>query len=592
MNSSQENQIEEGQRSIKEIFEKCKFFQIPIYQRNYSWEEVNCKTLLKDIEEDSEHFTGSIVLQWDEGRYCIIDGQQRLTTITILMIAIRDRLEEVGQKEVAKDVASKYLIDEGNSRIFRMSGGDKNREWICDKIRGNSGDKKGLKAFENYEFFKNELKELNDQKVDKIYQNLCHLKLVVILLDEKQEPQKIFESLNSTGVKLRESDLIRNFIFMRMDNKQHPEMMEYCWKPIEKNIKEENLDIFFRHFLTFKAAKEGKKVKEVRGNKEHEFDISKLISESKIYENFKHIYIENTKNPHNWQNSLMDLKEHSALYSYILGNKNVDEGKENEFIRIVAKIRDINFLGQKPIYPLLLYILQESKEHPKKENYLEALKLLERYIFRCIIANSKELKQLGADVVKIIKFSSEKSEKKLGLIESINKVLKGKDPKDEDMGLLDENFYNKYSSKVIFYLFARIDNEDLNIEPTKIEDRHITKSGKQGFTVEHIFPKKEKEKWSDDEKKEYGDYWEGLYKSRHSIGNLIITDRNYDCGDKALKDKLEIYKTKAVMTKENKKYIESIDATKYSAAIIKDRSEQISKLFVKLWPKVPSESEV
>ena len=61
MNSSQENQIEEGQRSIKEIFKKCKFFQIPIYQRNYSWEEVNCKTLLKDIEEDSEHFTGSLI---------------------------------------------------------------------------------------------------------------------------------------------------------------------------------------------------------------------------------------------------------------------------------------------------------------------------------------------------------------------------------------------------------------------------------------------------------------------------------------------------------------------------------------------------
>lgn len=588
-------EIKEGQRSIEEIFHNCGLFTVPIYQRNYSWNIKECRTLLSDVtdEEDIGHFTGSIVLYKSGNRYNIIDGQQRLTTITLLMLAIHDTFKELGQNDKATTLKDKYLIGNGEHKVMRLDGSDTNRDYIKSMITTGHGVD-GCNASENYKFFKEQLSQHNN--VDAVYKNLCKLKLVVILLSSKQNPQRVFESLNNTGIKLKESDLIRNYIFMQIGSDRDAtfsqEIMTGYWVQIEGCIQEKHLDMFFRHFLSYKAASEDKDVKVWgRGDYMPPSKINKIIGELNIHDNFKHIYDKNTirnritepQDKEECRKIMEDIKQKAQLYSILLGAKT----KNSYSVKILDTVSYIVFLQQKTIYPVLLYILDVVAKNSNRENEcLESLKLLERYIFRCIVTNSPALKRLGVDGIKMIQhFSS------MSINKAIVSVVGSSSPSDKDIEpkFSANDFYKGVlQPHEIFYLFLRLDNNGHNVQE-KLEDWHKTGNGMTGYTVEHIFPVKTEDKWNDIEKSNWlpGIDWDALHEKRNALGNLIITDRNYEAGTSPLKDKHVKYNDKGRMFSENKEYVDVlVKNNKYTTTDIANRCENIYNEFIKFWSDI------
>ncbi len=209
-------------------------FVIPIYQRLYSWEKEQCKQLWDDIikiggnDKMNGHFIGSILYVLDGIKHSnnpllIIDGQQRLTTITLLLIALRNHLSEeveILEKFSRKKVES-YLInsDKDGDKKFRLILSESDRDTLLSLIDKNKRkpSEPSLKIVENFKLFEKWISE-NTDKLETIFKGLKKLMIVwIVLKKEKDDPQLIFESMNSKGVELTQTDLIRNYIIMETE---------------------------------------------------------------------------------------------------------------------------------------------------------------------------------------------------------------------------------------------------------------------------------------------------------------------------------------------------------------------------------------
>ncbi|GAA9269618.1 hypothetical protein TH0238_10410 [Helicobacter pylori] len=244
-----------------------KQFVIPIYQRVYSWEKEQCKQLWDDIiktggnDQIEGHFIGSIVFVHD-GTYStnhnellIIDGQQRLTTITLLFIALRDHLsDEVKRKEIEDH----YLInrDEKGDKKFRLILSESDRDTLLSLIDENKRkpSEPSLKIMENFKLFEEWISK-NTDKLETIFKGLDKLMVVEISLErDKDNPQLIFESMNSTGKDLTQTDLIRNYILMGLEPEKQ-KIFYKKWRAMEENFKQNEtlFNQFVRHYLTIKT---------------------------------------------------------------------------------------------------------------------------------------------------------------------------------------------------------------------------------------------------------------------------------------------------------------------------------------------------
>lgn len=277
--------------SIDEILNGQNQFIIPVYQRAYSWERKQCKQLWNDIVEMQKnssynHFIGSIVNVAERfaptgvKKYTIIDGQQRITTLVLLLIALRDYLENNDEIEsyikpqVITDIYLKNMHrdDEEQYKLI-LSQGDKQNlinliEGYIDRVDENS------RLLHNYQYFYNSIAK-NVLSPDKIYESIGKLEIVNITLErERDNPQQIFESLNSTGMDLSQSDLIRNYVLMGLDPVIQNKIYIQYWNPIENMFNYENqstlMDDFFRDYIT-----------SIEGQ---------IPTKSLVYENFKRIY--------------------------------------------------------------------------------------------------------------------------------------------------------------------------------------------------------------------------------------------------------------------------------------------------------------
>ncbi len=245
-----------------------KQFVIPIYQRVYSWEKEQCKQLWDDIvktggnDQMNGHFIGSIVFVQD-GIYTtnynellIIDGQQRLTTITLLFIALRDHLsDEVKRKEIEDD----YLInsDKDGDKKFRLILSDSDKDTLLsliDKDRRKPSEP-SLKIVENFKLFEEWIRK-NTDKLETIFKGLEKLMIVEIALEKgKDDPQLIFESMNSKGMELAQTDLIRNYIVMETEVEKREGFYNKYWRAMEEDFKQNEtlFNQFVRHYLTIKT---------------------------------------------------------------------------------------------------------------------------------------------------------------------------------------------------------------------------------------------------------------------------------------------------------------------------------------------------
>ncbi len=242
---------------------------IPIYQRLYSWEKEQCKQLWDDIikiggnDKMDGHFIGSIVFVHDgvystgHNELLIIDGQQRLTTITLLLTALRNHLSDEDKR---KEIEKHYLInsDKDGDKKFRLILSESDKDTLLsliDKDRRKPSEPSS-KIMENFKLFEEWVS--NTDKLETIFKGLDKLMVVEISLEgDKDNPQLIFESMNSTGKDLTETDLIRNYILIGLKPKEQKIFYEKYWRTMEEDFKqnEKLFDRFVRHYLTIKTGK-------------------------------------------------------------------------------------------------------------------------------------------------------------------------------------------------------------------------------------------------------------------------------------------------------------------------------------------------
>ena len=552
--------------SIYELLNGKYQFVVPVYQRKYSWlKDVQCDRLWKDIvnmEKQSKrhHFVGSIVTISDVNvpmgihRYQIIDGQQRVTTLTILMIALRDHLREASSEEVDEDTLTYYLLKNDHQKgydRYKLLLNDNDREVliklidVCPIIEDTQSN-----ILNNYIYFKEKIAG-NELTPAQIYNSIAKLQIVNITLkrEEGDDPQLIFESLNSTGMDLSESDLIRNYILMGMTNDEQKDIYVNYWQPMENAFpvekRSELMDKFFRDYLTMKLAS--------------------IPNKEQVYDSFKS-YCINTGVSNNTKELAEDLFFYAQCYNEISANTCSDPELHAIFI-------DIRIVKMEVAYPLLLKVYGDYKNNViSKADFIAILRLTESYVVRravCEIPTSSLNKTFATmrnnikidDYLNSIKvaFLSLETYKRFPTDEEFKRKLQIKDI---------------YTMRSINYILVKLENYN-NKEPISFT----------GFTIEHIMPQNDNLK--PDWVSALGENWKEDHKTYlHRLGNLTLTKYNSEMGDRPFSEKLLVLKQSATHTLN--KYV--VEQNIWNIDTIEERTKQLCDYSIDIW-KFPAVSQ-
>ena len=556
-----------SEKKIKDLFSEAKtFFAIPVYQRDYNWQEKHCKQLFEDILnvgkdiDITSHFIGSIVYIHEgvygigEKEFYVIDGQQRMITITLLHIVLYHRLKE-SKEEYADELYELYLVNKFSKRDIKLKllPPEENLN-ILNKILEENWEEleeyQDRNIVKNYKFFKEIISNYSNEEIEYLLAGLDKIIYVDIALEkDKDDPQKIFESLNSTGLDLSQGDLIRNYILMDLEREKQNLVYKNLWLPIENNCKislgneiKNYVSDFIRDYLTLKNGK--------------------IPSKPKVFEEFKEFYNKNN------DEQLEDIKNFSEEYSHII-KPNTEKDKD-----IRKELENLKVLDQTVINTFLIGILRDYRENKiVKNEILEILKLLQSYIWRRFITEkpSNALNKIFQGMY----FRISKDQK---YYKSLEESLLNQDfPTDDELkeALKTKNVYK--DKEKLRYVFKELENYNHN-ELIDFENEKIT--------IEHIFPQKPNKSW----KEKYSDYeLEEMKTFKDTISNLTLTGSNANLGNKSFLEKrnddIHGYKNSKLYLN---KYLGKLNEWNLSA--MEGRFEKLFKNIVKIW-KRPESSE-
>ena len=505
-----------SERKITKLFsESDTVFSIPVYQRDYNWQEKQCQRLFKDIlqtgknEKVSSYFLGSIVYIHDgiygvgEKEFHVIDGQQRMTTLTLLFLAIYFKLKGTILAKDADKIYNQYVVNPYSEKEIKLKLlPPEENLYILNKISHNKFNE--LEAFQdrnmlkNYLFFEKELETLSFEDMKHLSNGIEKLIYIDIALEKgKDDPQKIFESLNSTGLDLSQGDLIRNYILMDLERGEQNRIYKEIWIPIENNCKVSDgseitsyVSDFIRDYLTLKT--------------------EKISSKPKVFETFKAYYEKEN------DEKLEDMKKYSEAYSYIIKpslEKDRDIQRELDYLKSLDKT---------VINTFLIGILKDYKDNIlEKDELVNILTLLQSYLWRRYITE-KPTNALN----KIFQGMYGKISRSGNYYENLVDVLMAEDfPTDEELesALKLKNVYK--DKEKLNYVFKRLENYNHN-ELIDFENEKIT--------IEHIFPQKPNKAW----KENYSDNeLEQMISFKDTISNLTLTGSNSNLSNKAFHEK-------------------------------------------------------
>lgn len=554
-----------SEKKIKDLFSEAKtFFAIPVYQREYNWQEKHCKQLFEDILnvgkdiDITSHFIGSIVYIHEgvygigEKEFYVIDGQQRMITITLLHIALYHRLKE-SKEEYADEIYELYLVNKFSKRDIKLKllPPEENLN-ILNKILEENWeeleDYQDRNIVKNYKFFKEIISNYSNEEIEYLLAGLDKIIYVDIALEkDKDDPQKIFESLNSTGLDLSQGDLIRNYILMDLEREKQNLVYKNLWLPIENNCKislgneiKNYVSDFIRDYLTLKNGK--------------------IPSKPKVFEEFKEFYDKNN------DEQLEDIKNFSEEYSHII-KPNTEKDKD-----IRKELENLKVLDQTVINTFLIGILRDYRENKiVKDEILEILKLLQSYIWRRFITE-KPSNALN----KIFQGMYLKISKDQKYYKSLEESLLNQDFSTDDElkeALKTKNVYK--DKEKLRYVFKELENYNHN-ELIDFENEKIT--------IEHIFPQKPNKSW----KEKYSDYeLEEMKTFKDTISNLTLTGSNANLGNKSFLEKrnddIHGYKNSKLYLN---KYLGKLNEWNLSA--MEGRFEDLFKNIVKIWKRPES----
>lgn len=536
-------------------------YVIPVYQRNYEWSKEQCTKLFRDIvvagRSGRRHFCGSIVyanLQNtnDIDYYVVIDGQQRLTTVYILLKALLDVAETEKEREaISSDLFNKsrsvnFPIDTASKLKLKPIKSDNNQLLLLMDNKLDAVDK-SCGIWHNYELFSTLIKEemKNGAYAEDILHGIESLTCASILLDDDENAQEIFERINSTGVPLSLADKIRNFVLMTDADQEA--LYENYWMPTEDAVHRENMTSFFLNYLNMK--------------------VDGFPREDEAYDVFKDVF----KNSGFTKETMLEEILHYARFykAFLYG----DEKYSAEINRLLA---DLQKLKQTTVFVFLFRVFDDYETGVLSEKELErVIRFLLMYSIRRLICEigSNSLRGLYKTLYARVFAREENKSHYYDSIVCFMMQLTSKDmlPTDKDFaeGLLHKNLYRK--NALCKYLLAAIENQG----------KEQLQSVMDSLTIEHIMP--QNKNLSTEWQKMLGENWETVReKYLHTLGNLTLTAYNSELGDKSFavkKEKLSDVHTKVVVLYED---VKSCDAWN-EKAIVK-RAERLSKIIIDLFP--------
>lgn len=538
-------------------------FIVPVYQRPYSWKKENCEILLKDLQAIhdngySSHFFGGIVYVARDvagyREYLIIDGQQRITTISILLIVIRnyilDNRLNIGIN--TEQITNTYLINLYLNKETKLHLIEEDAK-CYNKILHRKHISEYSAIIQNYDYFYNEISKLNADEILNIYSSIFKLSIVNVSLypENGDDPQLIFESLNSTGLGLEEVDKIRNYILMNLDSFEQKDVYDNYWKPIEDLVLRNDLNKLLRYYLASKS--------------------SELPNEKKLYFHFKQ-YVSN-KNI-KIKNLLEDLLRYARWYQNIK-NPNI---KSQGFNIILSRLNKLDVNSSIP----LVFNLFDAYECSKLSEieFENCLILIENYLVRRTICalSTNPLNKVFVGLANEMNMYVET--RNISFYEAfkfalLNKSGKSRFPNNYDFKDKFHTF-ELYNSKAPLrkYLLEMIENYNMK-EKMAIEE--LVESNV--LTIEHIMPQTLNDEWIE----HLGEEWESTHsKYIDTFGNITLTAYNSEYSNHSFEFKKNLEKKGFIYSKLNlNNYVKS--AHKWTKEEILERSEVLYNIAESIW---------
>jgi len=542
-------------------------FIIPIYQRTYSWTEKECRQLWDDVlragrnDNISVHFIGSVVYiekglfqVMNQPPLLVIDGQQRLTTISLLLEALARQLGDTEPLDgfSARKLRSYYLLNplEDGDRGYKLLLTQTDKDTLLALVQQKDLPKEqSLRVRENFEFFEKQIVVHKDD-LTLLCKGLAKLVIVDVALNRDQDnPQLIFESMNSTGRELSQADLIRNFILMGLEPNHQTRLYEDHWRPMEIEFGQEAygsyFDSFMRHYLTVKTGE----IPNIRD----------------VYEAFKNHVRAKDSNAAGVDQLVADIHAYARYFCAM------SLGKETN--RLLAEaFQDLRELKVDVAYPFLLELYHDYQNGIlPKEHLLEAVRLTEAYVFRravCAIPTNSMNKTFAT-------FGRAfKKDRYLESIQAHFMLLPSyrRFPKDEEFKR-EIKVRDLYKFRSRSYWLRRMENHDRR-ERVPVDE----------YTIEHILP--QNENLSPAWQEALGPEWQRIQQTwLHTLGNLTLTGYNSEYSDRPFPNKRDIpggFKESPIRLNAGLGQIEV-----WNEAAIQARAERLASQAVGVW-KAPA----
>ena len=563
----------DAQPLIKFFDGSDKRFIIPLYQRNYDWKEDNCEQLFQDLiklhnSDRKSHFFGSIVSSIQSGtedRY-IIDGQQRITTVSLMLIAMvnakKEGLIEADDAKLVEKIFKRYLVDEyqEDERKVKLKPIKKDMQ-AFDALLYKPKDQyiKESNVTRNYDFFFDKIIHC-ELTLDELFETIKKLEVINIRLDEDDDPQLIFESLNSTGLDLSEADKIRNYLLMSLAPAEQDNLYSRFWNPIEEFTKYDPSS-FVRNYLTMKQGKIGRI--------------------DRIYFIFKE-YAENTGVDR--AALLEDMHHYARIYSQI---DNAQVGTE----KLNRKLNQLRTLDSTIAYPYFMAFFDYTSKEGLSENEIyKVIDVVEAYWARRIICNlpSNALNKVFATLHRDVMNHISKAGNEPSYIDVLTYVLlkKGRSsvfPTDEEVAgdFISRQVYKMPANQRMFIL-ERMENRDNN-------ERHdvVKELTEKNITIEHIMPQTLSDEW----KTALGDEWERIHQQYlHTMANLTLTGYNSQYSNLTFIKKRDMEKGFKDSAFRLNNFVKSCE--QWTETELKQRQQELLQVFMNLWPMPTTSFEV
>ena len=554
----------EGGRMLNDYIEpNKKQYCIPVFQRDYAWTEEQCTKLFEDIvmayKKDRPHFCGSFVYaplgsKKHIDSYIIIDGQQRFTTLYILIKALADSAVDDRDKEALQrylyneDKFDRYGLDEKNKLKLKPVKTDNDQLLLLmsGKIEQMDKSRRGI-IYHNYMLFMQLIKSFLDEStansVLMINDGIEKLICADIRLDTDDNAQEIFERINSTGIKLGLADLIRNYILMTDTDQER--LYEEYWLVVQNLLPDKLLDNFFIDYLNMKS--------------------DGFVKESEAYKSFKQVYLEGK---YDNEKMLQEILHYAKQYcAFCYGSSGFDA----EVNKALAGLRK---LKQTTVYLFLFRVFDDYENGIITQNELaRVLKMLLSYSIRRLVCEigSNTLRGLYKTLYGRV---FEQKENKNTYYDSLvsfflQQTSKNTIPSDNEFltALQEKNLYSK--NALCKYLLCAIENQGKETLDT------------ENLSIEHIMPQNKNLSMS--WQKMLGENWQSVHeKYLHTLGNLTLTGYNSELGDKPFEKKKE--KLEETITHIAVLYSDVKDKSEWNSVNMEKRAKRLAEIILKLFP--------